>query len=98
MRSVCGKADGAALHICEGWPPILVGTGRQFVVMPVELRMPPRAKEPETYYKIREVANFLGVCERTVRRWIEREELRAHRFGRGVRISRSAFNAFVRRR
>ncbi len=45
---------------------------------------------------ISEVAEFCRVSTRTVRRWIERGELAAHRLGRQVRISEKDLRAFLR--
>jgi excisionase family DNA binding protein len=50
------------------------------------------------FYSIAEVADLLGVNERTIRRWIDQGDLVAHRFGRQLRISRADFEAFVRLR
>jgi excisionase family DNA binding protein len=47
------------------------------------------------FYTIAEVAEFMGNHERTVRRWIERGWLVAHRINRLVRISEPDFLAFL---
>lgn len=39
------------------------------------------------FYSIEEVADLLRVSPRTVRRWIKAGQLRAHRFGRTMRIA-----------
>ena len=39
------------------------------------------------FYTVAQVADLLGVSSRSVRRWIAESDLRAHRFGRQVRIS-----------
>jgi excisionase family DNA binding protein len=52
---------------------------------------------PPQFYSIDEVANFLGVSPRTLRRWIKSGELRAHQFGRPVRILHDDLEAFVAR-
>jgi len=44
---------------------------------------------------IKRVAEHLGVSTRTVRRWIERGELVAHRFGSAVRIADRDLLAFL---
>ena len=36
---------------------------------------------------IREVAEYCAVSDKTVRRWIDRRQLRAHRLGRQWRIA-----------
>jgi len=52
-----------------------------------------RSKSPARFFTIEEVAESVGVCERTVRRWIENGLLVAHRFNRVVRISEADFQA-----
>jgi excisionase family DNA binding protein len=47
------------------------------------------------FHTIREVAERLNVCERTVRRWIDSKSLPAHRPGRLVRISNADLAAFL---
>lgn len=47
---------------------------------------------------IAEVAQELRVCERSVRRWIENGELRRHKFGRAIRVSRHDLEDFKRAR
>ena len=50
---------------------------------------------PDTrWYTARDVAARYRVKERTVRRWIADGRLRAHRFGRAVRISQDDLIAF----
>ncbi len=49
------------------------------------------------FYTIASVAELLAVSTRTVRRWIERGHLVAHRFGTAVRIADSDLTAFVTR-
>jgi excisionase family DNA binding protein len=44
-----------------------------------------RGQEPVQFLTTRELTHRLNVSERTVRRWIERGELVAHRFGAAVR-------------
>ncbi len=34
------------------------------------------------FYSVTETAKLLKVCPRTVRRWIEKGDLKVHRFGR----------------
>jgi excisionase family DNA binding protein len=51
--------------------------------------------EPETFYTVAQIAEYLSVSKRTVRRWIEKRKLRAHRPGRLVRIPRSKLDAFL---
>ena len=47
------------------------------------------------FFTIGDVANFLEVSSRTVRRWIKTGALRIHRFGSAVRISEADVLAFI---
>ena len=47
------------------------------------------------FYTIAQVADLLVVSTRSVRRWVARGELMAHKFGRQVRISDIDLRAFV---
>jgi excisionase family DNA binding protein len=47
------------------------------------------------FYTVAQVAEMLGVSIRSVRRWIAQGDLRAHRFGRQVRISEVDLRTFV---
>ena len=47
------------------------------------------------FFTISEAAEMLRVCTRTVRRWIDRGELVAHRFGGAVRIAEPDLRAFL---
>jgi excisionase family DNA binding protein len=49
----------------------------------------------EKLFTIEEIARCLGVCTRTVRRWIDKGQLIAHRFNGLVRISAADFQAFL---
>ena len=60
---------------------------------PAPHRPPAPAQSP--LLSIREVVAALGVCERTVRRLIDRGDLPSHRVGRSVRISTADLHAFV---
>jgi excisionase family DNA binding protein len=44
---------------------------------------------------IRELAEFFGVSEKTVRRWIESGQLEAHRLGRQWRIAPEEIERFL---
>lgn len=46
-------------------------------------------------YSIQDVAEFLRVTERTVRRWIHDGAITAYRFGRQWRVKQSDFRAFA---
>jgi excisionase family DNA binding protein len=45
-----------------------------------------------------DIADLLGVSIKTVRRWIDRGDLRAHHLGRRVRVSEEDLNAFLNQR
>jgi len=47
------------------------------------------------FYSVAQVAELLEVSIRSVRRWIAQRDLRAHRFGRQVRISETDLRVFV---
>ena len=49
------------------------------------------------FFTVAAVAALLAVSVRTVRRWIRRGDLVAHRFGTAVRIAESDLRAFVAR-
>lgn len=49
----------------------------------------------ESFLTVRQVADQLNVSDRSVRRWIQRGLLRVNRFGRAVRVSRKALQAFI---
>jgi excisionase family DNA binding protein len=52
---------------------------------------------PGRFYSIDEVADHLGVSPRTIRRWINAGKLRAHRFGRTLRIANDDLQDFLSR-
>ena len=52
-------------------------------------------KASQKFFTIGEIAGSIGASERTVRRWIDRELLIAHKFNRLVRISEADFLAFL---
>ncbi len=47
-------------------------------------------------YSVTETAKLLKVSPRTVRRWIEKGDLKMHRFGRQIRITDSDLVTFIR--
>jgi excisionase family DNA binding protein len=47
------------------------------------------------FFTIAEVAEMLRVCTRTVRRWIDSDQLVAHRPGGVVRIAENDLRAFL---
>jgi excisionase family DNA binding protein len=52
-------------------------------------------KTPLKFYTIEQIANFIEVSTRTVRRWIQEGLLVAHRINGLVRISEADFRAFL---
>jgi excisionase family DNA binding protein len=54
-------------------------------------------REQMRFFTVVEVAAFIDVSVRTVRRWIKNGELVAHHFGAAVRIADSDLNAFIAR-
>jgi excisionase family DNA binding protein len=54
-------------------------------------------KAPPKFLTVGEVANALGVSTATIRRLIRGDELKAHKFGRVVRISCSDLDAYVQK-
>jgi excisionase family DNA binding protein len=48
-----------------------------------------------SFLDTKDVARQLGVSEKSVRRWIERGELKVHRFGRSIRIAQDDLIAYV---
>jgi excisionase family DNA binding protein len=53
------------------------------------------SKSITRFYTIAQVADLLVVSTRSVRRWVARGELLAHKFGRQIRISELNLRAFV---
>ena len=51
----------------------------------------------EKFHTVDQFAEDLNVSPRTVRRWIQRKALVAHRFGASVRIAESERKAFIAR-
>jgi excisionase family DNA binding protein len=47
------------------------------------------------FYTVAQVADLLAVSTRSVRRWLARGELLAHKFGRQIRISEIDLRTFV---
>jgi len=47
------------------------------------------------FITVAEVAEFIGVSQRTVRRWIKQKKLVAHYFGAAVRIAETDLKAFI---
>ena len=59
-----------------------------------------RLAQPEQsgFYTVKETARYLRLCEKQVRRLIERGELQAPRFGGALRIKKQAIDAYVEAR
>lgn len=57
-----------------------------------------RNPSPPSFYSIREIADHLLVCDKTVRRWIERGDLVAHRIGHQWRIAAADLETFLKLR
>ena len=53
------------------------------------------SKSMTRFYTIAQVADLLVVSTRSVRRWVARGDLLAHKFGRQIRISELSLRAFV---
>ena len=49
------------------------------------------------FYTVKETAHHLRLCEKQIRRLIERGELPAYRFGAAVRIKKQDVDAYVQR-
>lgn len=49
----------------------------------------------ETFYTVCDIAHYLYVSERQVRRWIELRRLIAHRFGTSVRVAEPDLRDFL---
>jgi excisionase family DNA binding protein len=54
-----------------------------------------RSRSPTKLFTIKEIAECVGVCERTIRRWIEKGLLVEHRINGLVRISEADFQVFL---
>lgn len=54
-----------------------------------------KTEHPTKFFTINEIAEWVGVSDRTVRRWIDKELLVAHRFNGLVRISDADFRGFL---
>lgn len=51
---------------------------------------------PQAFWTVEEVADYLSVSIRTVRRWIANRRLIVHEFGNAIRISDSDFRLFLK--
>ena len=54
-----------------------------------------QSRDRISFFTVPEVAEHLGVSERSVRRWIEDRQLVAHHLGRSVRISEQDLRTFL---
>jgi excisionase family DNA binding protein len=57
--------------------------------------MTSKPHHPQRFFSPDLVAEQLSVSTKTIRRWIDRGELRAHRLGRQIRISEDDLFAFL---
>lgn len=48
-----------------------------------------------SFLTIAMLADRMGFCQKTIRRWIEAGDLRAHRLGRQIRVSEEDAVTFV---
>jgi excisionase family DNA binding protein len=74
------------------------GVRRKLVTGPRAIAdaVPPRARRvPPQFYTVEQVAEALGVCSRSIRRWIRSGDLPAHRFGSAVRVADADLRAFL---
>jgi excisionase family DNA binding protein len=51
-----------------------------------EERTPQQPIEPEAFYTLKEVRNYLRISDATARRWVKQGRLRARKFGRDYRV------------
>ena len=51
-----------------------------------EERKPQQPIEPEAFYTLKEVRNYLRISDATARRWVKQGRLRARKFGRDYRV------------
>lgn len=56
------------------------------------------AHSVDSMLTVEQVAQELWLCTRTVRRFIDADALRYHRFGKAIRVSRKDLDAFKRER
>ena len=54
----------------------------------------PQAR-PSQLYSIKQIAQHCDVSTKTIRRWIDAGDLRAHRLGRQMRIAQDDIAAFL---
>ncbi len=62
----------------------------QIIIDKLEEELPPKR-----FFRVREVAQILGVSVKSVRRWIKRGKLHAIKLESGWRISRSELLEFI---
>ncbi len=58
---------------------------------------PPRPPKRKRFLNIREVAEELGVSERSAWRLVEQGELPVHQFGASTRVKREDLDAYIER-
>jgi excisionase family DNA binding protein len=57
--------------------------------------MPAQSLSRNSFLSVADVADHLGVSDKTIRRWIGGGELHAHRLGRQIRINSDDLTAFL---
>jgi excisionase family DNA binding protein len=57
-----------------------------------------KTTEPISFHSIQSIAEMLDVSVKTVRRWINRGELPAHKLGNQWRVSRGDLEIFLKLR
>ncbi len=58
----------------------------------------PMTSIPVRFYSVTEIAERLGMSEKTIRRWISAGDLVAHRLGQQLRIAENDFQIFLKLR
>jgi excisionase family DNA binding protein len=55
----------------------------------------PKGGQPSRFLSVEAVALLLGISQKTVRRWIKKEQLPHHRLGGLIRIAEDDLRAFL---
>jgi len=56
------------------------------------------SKAMEEFYTTRQIAKLLDLKTVTIRRWIQKGQLKAYKLGKGIRISKKDFENFLNER
>ena len=51
----------------------------------------------EKYYSLKDAAKMLDISPRTIRRIIDREDIKAHMIGKRIRLTESQINAMIKK-